>query len=79
LVSREDVACYRLYAADCVEIATRLSDPERKFFFLRMAQAWGNLADRLGKAEQEGAQDGEQAGEQHGLAGVNPETTAAKS
>jgi hypothetical protein len=58
LVSKEDVACYRLYAANCVEIAARLSDPERKFFFLRMAQAWGNLADRVDKAEQEGEQDG---------------------
>jgi hypothetical protein len=71
LVSREDVACYRLYAANCVEVAARLTDPERKFFFLRMAQAWGNLADRLDKAEQEGQQDD--------LAGVNQAFATAKS
>ena len=73
--SREDVACYRLYAANCVEIAARLSDPVRKLFFLRMAQAWGNLADRVGKAEQEGARDGGQ----DRLAGANHEVTAARS
>jgi hypothetical protein len=30
-------------------MAARLSDPERKVFLLSMAQAWGNLADRLEK------------------------------
>jgi hypothetical protein len=46
-VSKEDVACYRLYAANCIEIAERISDPERKLFFLRMAQAWGKLAAQV--------------------------------
>jgi hypothetical protein len=46
-VSKEDVACYRLYAANCVEAGERISDTERKFFFLRMAQAWGKLADQV--------------------------------
>jgi len=48
-VSREDVACYRLYAANCVEIAENVSDTERRLFLLRMAQAWGNLADQVEK------------------------------
>ena len=54
-MSREDAACYRLYAANCVEIAQRQSDPERKLFLLRMARGWGTLADRLEKAEQDGS------------------------
>jgi hypothetical protein len=48
-VSREDVACYRLYAANCVEIAENVSDTERRLFLLRMAQAWGHLADQVEK------------------------------
>ena len=58
LVSREDVACYRLYAANCVEMAARLTDPERKVFLLRMAQAWGNLADRIEKFVPAAGNDG---------------------
>jgi hypothetical protein len=50
-VSKEDVACYRLYAANCLEMAERLSSTERKLFLLKMAQDWGNLADRLERAE----------------------------
>jgi hypothetical protein len=57
-VSKEDVACYRLYAANCLEMAKRLSDAERKLFLLKMAQGWGNLADRLERAEQHGQEDG---------------------
>ena len=49
-MSKEDVACYRLYAANCVEIANRISDSERRLFLLRMAQAWGNLAEHAEKA-----------------------------
>jgi hypothetical protein len=48
-VSREDVACYRLYAANCVEIAENVSDSDRRLFLLRMAQAWGHLADQVEK------------------------------
>ncbi len=58
LVSKEDVACYRLYAANCVEMAARLTDPERKVFLLRMAQAWGALADRIEKLATVGGKDG---------------------
>jgi hypothetical protein len=54
----EDVACYRLYAANCAEIAARLSDPERKLFLLKMAQAWMNLAERHERAEPDGSPDG---------------------
>ena len=50
----EDVACYRLYAANCLEMAERLSNVERKLFLLKMAQDWGNLAERLERAEQDG-------------------------
>jgi hypothetical protein len=57
-VSKEDVACYRLYAANCLEMAARLVSAERKLFLLKMAQDWGNLADRLERAEQDGRVDG---------------------
>jgi hypothetical protein len=57
-VSKEDVACYRLYAANCLEMAKRLSDAERKLFLLKMAQGWGNLADRLERAELDGQEVG---------------------
>jgi hypothetical protein len=56
-VSKEDVACYRLYAANCLDMA-RLSSAERKLFLLKMAQDWGSLADRLERAQQEGRTDG---------------------
>jgi hypothetical protein len=69
LASQEDVACYRLYAVNCVEIAARQPDPERKFFFLKMAQAWGNLADRLDRAMGESERDG--------LAGLNHEAAGS--
>jgi hypothetical protein len=39
-------------------MAARLSSPERKLFLLKMAQDWGNLADRLERAEQDGRVDG---------------------
>ena len=54
-VSREDIACYRLYAADCIEIAQNISDTNRRLFFLRMAQAWENLADYAEKVRKGGA------------------------
>jgi hypothetical protein len=50
-VSKEDVACYRLYAANCVELAERVSDTDRRLFMLRMAQAWARLADQVEKNE----------------------------
>jgi hypothetical protein len=43
-VGREDVACYRLYAANCIELAQQVVDPDRRVFLFRMAQAWTHLA-----------------------------------
>ena len=40
----EVVACYRLYAATCIEIASDL-EPKRKLALLTIAQAWMALAD----------------------------------
>jgi hypothetical protein len=50
-VGKEDAACYRLYAANCVELAERISDAPRRVFLLRMAQCWARLADQIEKAE----------------------------
>jgi hypothetical protein len=47
VTQHEAVACYRLYAANCVEIAEHLDDTERRIFMLRMAQAWTTLADKV--------------------------------
>jgi hypothetical protein len=54
---KEDVACYRLYAANCLEIAARVSDTDRRLFLLRMAQAWGKLADQVEKRCRSGCGD----------------------
>lgn len=55
-MNKEDVACYRLYAVNCAETAGRISDTERKLFFLHMAQAWAKLAARVERAaESDGA------------------------
>jgi hypothetical protein len=72
----EDVACYRLYAANCLEMAKGLSDVERKLFLLKMAQGWGNLATRLERADQVGQEDG--TGEQGNSpeSSVHPSSTA---
>ncbi len=43
------VACYRLYAAYCLEIAQDHTDPERKLALLTMGQAWANLAEQVEK------------------------------
>ena len=43
----ERVACYRLYAANCVELARGTDDGERRVFLLRMAQAWFRLAEQM--------------------------------
>jgi hypothetical protein len=51
LVRKEDVACYRLYAANCVELAERTSDADRRVFLLRMGQRWAKLAEQVEKAE----------------------------
>jgi hypothetical protein len=56
-VSREDAACYRLYAANCLEMAEHADATERKLFLLRIAQGWVKLADQIEK--QSSATDGE--------------------
>ncbi len=48
---RKIIACYRLYAAHCLEIAQRLSDRGGKIALLNMAQTWIALADQIEKAE----------------------------
>jgi hypothetical protein len=40
-------ACYRLYAAYCVESAQQISDSARKVSLLSMAQAWVKLAESV--------------------------------
>jgi hypothetical protein len=50
-VDKEDVACYRLYSANCVELAERTADADRRVFLLRMGQRWARLADQVEKAE----------------------------
>jgi len=50
-VGKEAVACYRLYAANCVELAERTSDADRRVFLLRMGQRWAKLAEQVEKAE----------------------------
>jgi hypothetical protein len=47
--SQELVACYRLYAANCVEIAREISEPNRKLALLSMAEAWIQMANQLVK------------------------------
>jgi hypothetical protein len=46
-MSAEVAACYRLYAANCLEIAENNPDQERRVFLLRMAQGWTRLADQI--------------------------------
>lgn len=41
------MACYRLYAAHCLEIARDLPDRCRKIALLNMAQVWLALADEI--------------------------------
>jgi hypothetical protein len=48
--SNEAAACYRLYAAHCVQIAQHTSDPQNKALLLTMAQSWFVLADRADTA-----------------------------
>jgi hypothetical protein len=44
----EIVKCYRLYAAECIEIAHNLA-PEQRLALLNIAQAWLNLAAQITK------------------------------
>jgi hypothetical protein len=43
----EAAACYRLYAANCLEITENIPDRDRRIFLLRMAQGWTRLADQI--------------------------------
>jgi hypothetical protein len=47
----EIVACYRLYASNCIEFAQELA-PERRLALLNIAQAWLNLSDQIEKNSQ---------------------------
>jgi hypothetical protein len=47
---REVIACYRLYAAYCLEIAQGFEDRGRKIALLNMAQTWMALADQVERA-----------------------------
>jgi hypothetical protein len=38
---------FRRYAAECVSLAQRMSDPADRAHMLQMAQAWRDLADKL--------------------------------
>jgi len=44
-------ACYRLYAANCIELAERNSNVERRIFLLHMARDWLKLAVQVEQAE----------------------------
>ncbi len=44
LVSREAIACHRLYAANCIELAEQIGDADRRVFLLSMARDWLKLA-----------------------------------
>lgn len=48
-VTRENVACYRLYAANCIELAEHVFDRDRRVFLLNMARDWLKLADQAEK------------------------------
>ncbi len=49
----ELVTAYRLHAANCVQIAHELSDPDRKIALLNMAQSWVTLAEHADKQTDE--------------------------
>jgi hypothetical protein len=56
----EAAACYRLYAAHCVQLAQHTSDPQNKTLLLTMAQSWlalANRAKRTGGSGLEAAKD----------------------
>ncbi len=40
----EKIAVYRLYAAECAEIAQQVTDPKHKLVLLKMAHSWLALA-----------------------------------
>jgi hypothetical protein len=42
---------YRLHAAECLELAERVSDPDDKARLIEMAQGFVELADKLERRE----------------------------
>ncbi len=55
-MSSEDAACYRLYAANCLEMAELSDNAERKLFLLRIAQGWIDLADGIDRGDRRAAE-----------------------
>jgi hypothetical protein len=47
---REAVACYRLNAVECRQMAAHVEDAGHRLALLSMAQAWFRLADQVSKA-----------------------------
>lgn len=45
-MTSEAVACYRLYAVNCIELAEFVPDVDRRVFLLNMARDWLRLADQ---------------------------------
>jgi hypothetical protein len=54
----EKLAKYRLYAAECTELAQQVTDPKRRLVLVEMAHAWWVLAEL---AEKRVAQQQKQA------------------
>ncbi len=54
------MACYRLYAANCIELAEHIPELDRRVFLLNMARDWLKMADQAerndgaGRAEEVG-------------------------
>lgn len=51
-VTREAIACYRLYAANCIELAEHVGDVDRRIFLLSMARDWLKLADQAERSSE---------------------------
>ena len=45
----DSIELYRIYAAQCVELARKAPDPETRLALLNMAQAWLVLAEHANK------------------------------
>jgi hypothetical protein len=64
-VTREAVACYRLYAANCVELAELIPDLDRRVFLLNMARDWLKLADQAERHDETGRSEKSSAAHPH--------------
>jgi hypothetical protein len=49
--SLSSAALYRLYAANCLELADGTQDTDRKLFLQRLSQRWKMLADQVGRVD----------------------------